>query len=926
VRSTSLPLLAVACSLVAWLGSAAEPPKTTKPSKSIGEFVTDLSDPNFRNRETATRELWKLGEKARPALEQVLKDGTPEAADRAEGILAKFDWGITPDTPKDVLAQIQLFRDGKLSDREAVLLKLADGGSAGHLALRSLLSKEVPDPPEAPPGYARRQLFAAVGKTIAARVPLLLMDGKTDEAESLLAMNLLGPSEEHARDYVLFMAARGKAVAAVTRLTDLLTERPTDPNLRLALVYACRTTGEAQKAKRVMKELAEDDPQLAERYDNLLVDLNEWGELIDRPARNPNSAEGLKAFRLRLAGKGQEADAVLKKLADADTSNARGFGVDPAAVGLFLNGRTAEGLTRLKETESAPHIAADIHTARLDFAAALDLIKAGLAEDHGNVDDGDDARTRKSLRTLYKLKRARLLAQLGERDAAAQLFAELEDVADRSDRGVQTELVRTALRSGFADIAAGFLGRMQARWDETGDGLTTTVYDPFEVLFAADADAARFWWKVVRFSNPKGDPAEQMRTVRDLLRGKLKSAEVAGWFKTAADYAAKSEHADHMTPASGDSVCQALALAAAHRANGDTKSAVAVLAAFADRGEHKRTDSSRAWIFGLDETFRLWVDLGDWLGELGRHDEAAKRLEQGWRLHPNNPVLLYLSGQALVAAGQEKEGRRRMELAHVVPLGNPQLRGRFLEELINRGEKADMRVEMARISECAWGVDSSTSGNVWNQVGRAAVVLHEYAAAVAAHRKSTHFVLKTWNIVYVEGFAYANVPALVRGLEGRAQVAAGQTTAGVTAAEEALAMLPTHVETLQGMVHLLDKKGETAAADKLFASAWDRYATAIKAHPKSAWLKYQAAWLAVGCRREKETALNYAAEAVSDDAEHRGYREALAEAHFRNGDRSRALEVMTKLAADDRRNWHSKWQLARYKSAAFDSPLPFQDE
>ncbi len=918
-----LPLTVAAIWLIAPHSPAADPARLPK---SPDELVRDLANPNFRDRDAATRELWKLGEMARPALEQVLKDGSPEAAGRAEGILAKFDWGIMPDTPKDVLAQIQAFRDGKPTDRESALLKLADGGAEGHHALRLLLVKDVPDRPDVPSGTARRQLFVTLGKAIAARVPVLLFDGKTAEAESLLEMNLLGPSEDHARDYVLFMAARGRTVAAFERLTELRKRRPNDLGVAVALVYAHRAAGDGDQAKVLLKELAASHPQLEGRYDNLLVDLGEWAELIDRPARDPNTAEGLKAFRLRLAGKADEADAILKDLLSADTSYSRGFSIEPAAIGLFVNGRTADGLSRLKATESAPHVAADIHIARLEYAAAHDLIKAGLAEENGTVSDGDDARTRRTLHTLYKLKRARLLEQLGERESALQLLYALDDVADRSDRGVQTELVRTAIRSGFPNVAAGFLGKMQARWDDTGGGSTTTVYDPYEALFEGDADAARFWWKVVRFADVRGNPADQMCTVRDLLTGKLKPDAVAGWFKTSAEYAAKSEQADHMTPVSAEAVRHALALAAAHRANGDTKSAVAVLEAFADRGEHKRTESSRAWTFGLDETFRLWVDLGDWLCELGRHSDAAKRLEQGWRLHPNNAVLLYLSGKALVAAGQEKEGKRRMELAHVVPLGNPQLRGRFLEELVNRGEKADMRVEIARIAECAWGVDSNTSGNVWNQVGRAGVVLHEYATAAAAQRKSQHFVLKTSNIVYVEGYAYANVPALVRGLDARRLVTAGKVSDGLAVAAEALAMLPTHTETLHGMVALLDKRGETAAADKLFASAWDRYAAAIKTNPKSAWLKHQAAWLAVGCRREKETALKYAADAVADDPDHRGYRETLAEAHFRNGDRAKASELMTALVSEDRRSWHYKRQLERYKSAAFDTPLPFQDE
>ncbi len=903
-------------------GPAADPPTR---AKSVDDLVRELSDPSFTTREAATRELWKLGETARPALERAVTDGTPEAAERADGILAKFEWGILPDTPRETLAQIQKFREGNAADREAVLVKLTEGGATSHHTLRVLLSKDVPDSPDTAPGTARRHLFARFGEAVARRVPVLLVDGKATDAETLLSLNLLGPSESHIRDYVLFMSARGQTSAAVVKLTERRKQVPDEPEVGVGLVYALRAAGDTDKAMRLMRGLAETDPSLNDRYDTLLVELGAWDELVGRPVRNPNSAEGLKAFRLRLAGKPDEADAILKELLTADTSYSRGFSMEAAAIGLFVNGRTADGLNRLKAAESAPHVAADIHTARLEYAAALDLIKAGLADDHGAVGDGDEARTRRALQTVHKLKRARLLAQLGERDAAVQLLTDLEDVADRSDRGVQTELVRTALRSGFPDIAAGFLGKMCARWDESGGGSTTTVYDPLEVLFDADADAARFWWRVVRFADPKGNPADHMRTVRDLLVGKLTADAVARWVKTADEYAAMSEHADHYTPVSSEPVRQALALAAAYRAIGDRKRAVGVLETFADRGEHKRTDSSRAWVFGLDETFRVWVDLGDWLGELGRHQDAAKRLEQGWRLHPNNAVLLYLSGKALVARGNEKEGRRRMALAHAVPLGNPQLRGRFLEELVNRGDKDAIRTEMTRIGECAWGVDANTSGNVWNQVGRAGVVLKDFAAAAAAQRKSMHFVLKTNNIVYVEGFAYANVPCLVRGMDARRLVGEGKVKDGLAAADEALAMVSTHVETLHGLVTLLDQKGETKAADKLFADAWGRYADAIRSNPKSVWLKYQAAWLAVGCRREKETALKYAAEAAADDPDHKGYREALAEAHFRNGDRAKATEVMTGLTTADRRSWHYKRQLARYESAAFDAPLPFLD-
>jgi tetratricopeptide (TPR) repeat protein len=891
-------------------------------------LILDLSDPDFWVRERATRELWTRGEVIRPALKKVVQEGTVEAADRADGVLAKFDWGITPDTPKQVLEQIGKFRDGTNSERELALIKLIDFGAPGRQALRLLLIKDVPDPPQAPPGSARAHLFDRFGGEVRTRVPFLLFAGRNADAEGLLELAVLGSSDQFTRDYVSFMAARGKSAAAVDQLARQHVASPDNVATAVALAYAHRAAGDGEKAKAVLKKLVLANPKFDDLYDNLLVDLGDWAELVDRPARNPNSAEGLKAFRLRLAGKPADADALLKRMIEADAADSRGFGMEAAAIGLFVNGRTQDGLDRLRATESAPHTAADIHTARLEFAEADGLIKAGLADDRGTVNDGGEATTRRTLTTLYKLKRAKLLAQLGERDAAAQVFQSLEDVADRSARGVQAEMVRTAFRSGFPGIAAGFLGKLQAMEDHNGDrgGASATVYDPFEALFDTDADAARYWWKVVRFADPKGNPSDAMRTVQELLAGKLKAGEVARWFQVADEYSARSEQADHMVPASSEGVRQALALAMAYRAYGDTSRAVAVLERFADRGEHKPTASARGWLFGLDETFRLWIDLGDWLGELGRHADAAKRLEQGWRLHPNHGVLLYLSGKALVDAGDVNEGKRRMELAHVVPLGSPQLRGRFLEELVNRGAKAELRTEIDRVGECAWGLDSNISGNVWNQVGRASALLHDFPTAAAAQRKSMHFVLKTANIVYVEGFAYANVPATVKGLDARGLAVEGRVREAVAAANEVLAMVPTHVETLHAITTLLDSRGQSAAADKLFTSAWDRCVTALRGHPNSAWLKHQAAWLAVGCRREKEAALKFAKEAVADEPDNKAYREALAEAHFRNGDRAKAIGVMTKLTSEVGRNWHFKRQLERYKSAAFDAPLPFLAE
>jgi Flp pilus assembly protein TadD len=96
----------------------------------------------------------------------------------------------------------------------------------------------------------------------------------------------------------------------------------------------------------------------------------------------------------------------------------------------------------------------------------------------------------------------------------------------------------------------------------------------------------------------------------------------------------------------------------------------------------------------------------------------------------------------------------------------------------------------------------------------------------------------------------------------------------------------------------------------------------LKAQPKSAWARHCAAWLASGCRREPALALEFAQGAVAAEPAVENYREGLAEAQFRRGDRAAALAAMRPLAARDPRNWHFARQLARYERGAFDSPLP----
>ena len=333
----------------------------------------------------------------------------------------------------------------------------------------------------------------------------------------------------------------------------------------------------------------------------------------------------------------------------------------------------------------------------------------------------------------------------------------------------------------------------------------------------------------------------------------------------------------------------------------------------------------RSWVFGTSDAARPWLELGDFLFDRDRFHDAAAKLEAGFLRFPDQPLLLFLSGKALVKAGNEKEGRRRMELSHWVSLGSERVRGKFLEELIRRGEGKAARRETDLLLRACWSRDHYF-GNVINQAARAAALNKDFATAEKCVQRSLMVLMKMPDLYFVEASAYLNVPHDMMVFRARALLNAGKVDEAMAQARAVLKVTPGHVEMVNGMVTELETRGRKKEADELFNAAWSAYQKMLADYPDSPAARGALAALAAYCRRELDKGLAYAKEASATDPLSATYREMVAELHFRRGDRTAALALMTKLADESPRSRLYRRQLARYKAAAFGSPWPDTEE
>jgi tetratricopeptide (TPR) repeat protein len=865
--------------------SDAAPAEKATPGQ-IAQWIQQLGDNKFSVRESASKKLWAAGTAAEPALEEAAKSDDAEVARRARDILDKFKWGIYPDTPADIVALIRAYQSAEGNTRLELLQKLLQGGPAGLQAVLKISRSET-DP------NRRKALGVLVSRKLPASLPQVLERNDYEQFETLLEIGHEGEFINH-NQYAAYWLLRGKLDKRIEHFRAQLAKNPDEKRVAEALAYLYRAKGDLMEA-----QAAAEKSQRVDLVDGILYEAADWKALAARKdfggAQSAVEKLAYAAAFARLAGKSKQFDSVLEEMRELIAkAPERENSQFVAAKGLLLNDRTAEGLELLAKVPSRGVVRFEILAAQLKYQEAMKIV--------------DEPRPAESEEQKHlEVLKARTLYLLGEKDKAEELFTHLgrqiKDGVDpfwinRNRPDAKHVLLETEFQLGLKDKAFEHGARALSALPP-GDLKLPIQSSYLGKLFPKQTETAEVWWELLRQRFKEEPPAKTLPRLRELIEGKVAAKEVKKWIEEA-ERAPAVPNPGRLRPDRGR---RQLALAE-----------IAVAAGL---------DDMALSLLEKADTPETLLRLGDLLAGKKEWAKAAERYRQAWRktIAPNDPLLgskradplpLFLAGDALVKAGQEKEGKQLIEQSHWILLGDAPARFTFLRTLGERGHvKAAQRENdlLMRVSE----PNSYYSGAAARRLALAAAARKEYFKAADAFEQS---MLRCLHLPtnFIQSGAYAAVPAQVHQMRASGLLAAGKFDEANKHIQLALALLPGSVDLPIKLVPILERGGHKKEATALFEQSYGAYEKVCRDYPRCAWAHNSAAWMSVCNRRNLDKALAHAQKAVELAPSNAGYLDTLAEVHFQRGDKEKAVALQKRVIELDPKKTYFRKQLKRLEA------------
>jgi tetratricopeptide (TPR) repeat protein len=841
--------------------------------EEIAKWIKQLGDRDDAKRGQAFQALWKAGSRAESELKNAAAGDNADVGRQVSDLLDFIKFGITPECPKQV---IDLVDELKFGNYRSAVPELVKSGKHGYAVLRKLPTPET-DPEQ------QEEIKQHIGRIILDRLPCLLLNDQTADLEELLGIGVDKAPKELTSAY-----------AAYWMFNEKLPQRIRLLQARLWCIPSSQTAETLIQLHWVNHDY-EAARQLAIRYHSpklqgILVQMKEWKELAKRvsdidPGELDVDQLAVRAAYQRLAGHEQSADLTLTEIKNR-VWNSNSWS---KARALLLNDQVEDALRILSDKRSFDTFY-ELLCDQCRFKEALAVV------------DEDSAFAEKSP-IQAAILRARTLFLMGEKEVASRTF---KDVADRLCNGKDTsesfsDLLEAECKVGLKDQAK----RHCLKWLMQFDSKTLfhiSLLPVFEEIFPRQGGQAAVWWNALRADSEDAKGEEDFKKLTAILTGKIAEKELARLVDVATE-----QHWKRSSAGIGF-VWYSLVVSG--------MSASSRLLAIEQTCKTMKADELVKKVIKHPHFFQNeeMVRLGDYWAEKKSWTEAAAAYQDAVADDPCNPTRLFLLGNALVESkqGKEDEGKRLMEKAQQMPLGNESGHYELAQELQNRGftKAAERQLDIVlRLGD----FKSKRSAEIWKDRGYDLAEQGRFSEAADFLQWSilSHLINATELDTISETLS---VPAFLHYCKARALLAKEEWEKADVEIKRCLAALPGNIDWAIALCQCLDKAGRKHNADKLFEAVWKAFEQVCQDFPKSAWAHNNRAWLGARCRRKLDQALESGLQAVKLEPANAWYLDTLAEVHFQLGQRDKALETIRKAIALDPESKYYKAQLRRIEA------------
>ncbi|MGI8981121.1 MAG: hypothetical protein ACR2FY_17990 [Pirellulaceae bacterium] len=839
-------MLAMPFFVVSLLLSQAEPPS----AEAIAQAARDLAADDFKVREKATDFLWRAGPAAIPALERAAGGDDFEMKFRAQSILDKVRYGITPETPADVAKLLESFRKGDLSVRISIVEKLRNKGDT-KLILQLLRVEKDPNFQR----VAGEVYRAELDRTL----PQLIVKQDYAQVEQILVQNAL--QDATIQRLAAFWVIRGKAEDQAVKLRESL-DKLEDPVARRQLVWLLRAKGDLSAAVAAAEKLADKSLSMA-----LAMDSRDWklAANLEQEALGPFDVPLPELTRLiswqRLAGNQAEVD----KAAVALRKRTGTVGdIWISAKALLLNERPDDGIEVLRK--DYPNVVFRLLAYRNDFDGALKLAGAEpgteFTREWYNKLPSPERTGIQVHRFTYAADIMRQLHWLGRKEDAAKLrklLLELAGEVENRNLNGRATLAAMELRAGMDDEA--FEDAAEALL-QPGGRIILARY------FPKHYDYASLWWDFLRQQSPAQKPQETLTQLQQLFRTSSQHPPLKGWEEIVAKAADKARTYD---PPHRGQWLQLLAETCDLQGNRDL-----------------------ALTYAKDASLALPVaglTYGRLLSDDKQLDAAADAYLKVWESDMSHVVALQLCGKTLIAAGKAEAGKQKLEIASLLCL-DAGVRRNLAYNLHERGHSEDA-LPHYELAVRTGSAESWHISNAAENVGNLIVKTEPLRAADMWERLQIYLLNPSANPSEYEPLL--DIGRLVHKTRARGLLAAGKKDEALAEIKLCESISPGNIDLAEDLVPLLKAQGFAAEADALYERAYAVHAPLAQKFPDSAPCRNNVAWLSAVCHQRLDEAFAHAQKAVELSPSTPSYLDTLAEVYFQKGDRPKAIEYGKKV-------------------------------